>query len=504
MYAPPGAAAPDVGDLEVVSDGDRLHLFHLTLPNHDVIQHAVSDDGLTWRPLPPALRTGEPGDADDDQVWTMSVVRDPARDRWVMLYTALSSADGGTVQRIGMATSRDLVRWQKSPANPVAAPDPRWYEADPAGWGSVSFRDPKTLRVGDRWHATFDAREAGGPFLRRGCVGLLVSDDLETWRVEPPLFAPRRFWDLEVPQAFRLADDPADPGSDTGPWALTASVIEDRTQRYWLADRFRGPWRTPPDGGILAPRGHYAGRVTRWRGDLLLWCWHQPRLQDGWLSTPESVDWRPPRNPFGKHVAAPLALRPRPDGTLACHSFAGWDAYAGGAPAPLPAPARTLFHDRPAAGPWHLAAPDGTDLLAGDASFGDVLAEGTLHLAAPVGGLGFRLDADGGGYFVEIRSRERQALLLKWLPSPPPWLGGTVTRLRELQRGPLPPGWAEGDSLPFRLVVNGPSIEVSLAGEVVLADASGERAEGRLGIWADSGTVRAEGFRAAPMRRVGA
>ena len=73
MYTPRGQGLSELGDIEVVvGDDGRLHLFHLTLPNHDVVQHAVSDDGLHWEPLPNALHTGDPGDPDDDQIWTMS------------------------------------------------------------------------------------------------------------------------------------------------------------------------------------------------------------------------------------------------------------------------------------------------------------------------------------------------------------------------------------------------------------------------------------------------
>ncbi|MBA3414102.1 MAG: hypothetical protein H0U10_02615, partial [Chloroflexia bacterium] len=46
MYAPRGFGLSELGDIDVVATGDALHLFHLTLPNHDVVQHAVSDDGL--------------------------------------------------------------------------------------------------------------------------------------------------------------------------------------------------------------------------------------------------------------------------------------------------------------------------------------------------------------------------------------------------------------------------------------------------------------------------
>ncbi|MGI9254671.1 MAG: hypothetical protein ACR2J8_13085 [Thermomicrobiales bacterium] len=311
-YAP---GRSELGDIEVVAGDDgRLHLFHLTLPNHDVVQHAVSSDGLRWEPLEPAIRTGNPGDCDDDQIWTMSVTR--VDGQWRMLYTALSVADGGNVQKTGAAVSDDLLTWRKVSTKAVAEADQRWYEHDPSEWGSVSWRDPKPVQVEGHWYATVAGRAASGPLMRRGCVGLMESDDFTHWKAKPPLFSPWRYWDLECPQAFQIDEE----------WYLTAATMEDRRQRYWAAARFIGPWSVPLDGGIIAPGGHYAGRVSRWRGADYLWCWHQQRLPEGWMSDSRRIDWMSIRNPFGKTLAPPLMLLPdhHEHGRLVRKSCPGW------------------------------------------------------------------------------------------------------------------------------------------------------------------------------------
>lgn len=489
MYPPPPFS--ELGDIEVVADGDgRLHLFHLTLPNHDVVQHAVSDDGLRWTMLPPALRTGDPGAPDDDQIWTMGIARDDERGRWLMLYTTLARTDGGRVQRTGLAVSDDLVHWEKSPANPVASADPRWYESEPATWGSVSWRDPKPLRAEGRWLATVAARENAGPLMRRGCVGLISSDDGERWDALPPLFAPRRFWDLECPQAFPVGDR----------WHLTAAIMEDRRQRYWTAPAFSGPYETPPDGGIIAPAGHYAGRVSRWCDRDLLWCWHQPRLAEGWTTTPRTIDWTPIRNPFGKTLAPPLELSLRSDGSLARSTFAGWVAYAGDLAPAVPAPT-TRFHANPADG-WRLDAAGGRmDLLAAAEPVGDARITGNLRLAARHGSLAFRLDDEGGGYEIALRPGSPAVELRKWLPTADARDGDRWYRVETLQREEAHRSVPSGEPIPFALLMVGPYLEFSLFGEVVLATFSGERQAGPWGIWAESGTVAADGLAVAPMRR---
>ncbi len=38
-----------IGDIDVVFHDGLYHLFHLVLPNHDYIAHAVSTNGINWR-----------------------------------------------------------------------------------------------------------------------------------------------------------------------------------------------------------------------------------------------------------------------------------------------------------------------------------------------------------------------------------------------------------------------------------------------------------------------
>jgi beta-fructofuranosidase len=479
MYAPRGFGLSEVGDVEVFPDGDRLHLYHLTLPNHDTVQHVVSDDGLAWSQLPDALHTGDPGECDDDMIWTMSVTeRDGV---YHMLYTALARAENGQVQRTALATSTDLIHWTKSRRNPVGQADPRWYEAATEGAVWVSWRDPKPILVGDTFFAAVCAREGSGPVMRRGCIGLLASRDLTTWEPRPPLFAPRRYWDLECPQVFVV----------DGAYYAMAATMEDRTQRYWAAPAFDGPYDVPADGGILVPRGHYAGRVCVWRGQTLYFCWHKA-----------DYDWPGFRNPTGKFVPAPLVLFRRPDGSLGRKSFPGWEKYRVGSSTRPIQPSASLFHRSEVDGtrPWQVDATGKMDVAATAEVVSDVMAEGTLTIDARTGGLGFRLDDDGGGYFVDLRAGSDEVVLKKWLPIRTDADDRDWFTYVELQRGTLTRAVRPGDAIPFRLLLVGPYIECSFYGEVAIATASAQRTTGRLGIWAESGTARASDLTCSEMR----
>lgn len=77
-----------MGDVDVVWHDGVYHLFHLILPNHVFIAHAVSCDGINWERTDNALFIGNPGTWDDLMLWTMHVSADPHHaETWRMFYT---------------------------------------------------------------------------------------------------------------------------------------------------------------------------------------------------------------------------------------------------------------------------------------------------------------------------------------------------------------------------------------------------------------------------------
>ena len=305
------------------------------------------------------------------------------------------------------------------------------------------------------------------------------------WEVRPPLFAPRLYYDLECPQVFTI----------DGRSYLTAAIMEDRTQRYWSSEQFHGPYRTPPGGNLLAPLGHYAGRVCAWRGQHLYFCWHRG-----------ANDWAGIRNPYGKFVVAPLVLEPAADGRLVRRSFPGWEAYRAAPLAPLSAAGATTLcspSDAAAVGGWTVDAPGGFEILAAAGEAGDACLSGTIVLDAAAGGLACRLDGDATGYFLRLTPGSAEVVLTKWLPGgrPEEVVGFPWFNYVDVQRGGLDRPLPRGAAIPFQLLAVGPYIELSLWGEVVIAAVTGERRQGRLGVWAEDGRVTLGEPLVAPMRQ---
>ena len=111
------------------------------------------------------------------------------------------------MQRIGLATSDDLVHWYKHPANPVLEADPGGTRCSGMAAGTTSpgethgsFGRPED----DLFHVLITARSPLGEPDGAGVLGHARSRDLVDWEVLPPLTEPGEFAQVEVPQLVRL------------------------------------------------------------------------------------------------------------------------------------------------------------------------------------------------------------------------------------------------------------------------------------------------------------
>ena len=254
-------AASWVWDFWLADDGERFHLFFLKASRalHDpdrrhwraTVGHAVSTDLVSWTEVADALVPSDGPAFDDLATWTGSVLRGPDG-RWRMFYTGVDRAGQGLIQRIGSAVSDDLITWHRVSNEPLAEPDPQWYERlDSGQWPDEAWRDPWVFPDPDGagWHMLITARANNGSSHERGVVGYATSADLENWTVQPPLSLPGAgFGQLEVLQVAtiegrsvllfscataELSDERQGPG---GIWAVT---VDKPTGPYDVADAYR-------------------------------------------------------------------------------------------------------------------------------------------------------------------------------------------------------------------------------------------------------------------------
>ncbi len=257
MYSGSGFNDWEIGDITIIKHNSAYHLFHLIIPNHDYIAHAVSSDCISWKRVKNALFVGHPGEWDDDMLWTMHVCE--KNGKFEMYYTGLQRKDRGVVSRIGYAESKDLMDWEKT-QNKIYPIEPKgiYYETatmNPRTW--LSFRDPFKFEHNGEVYLLLGARTVHGPVSRRGCVGLVkITND--AFELMPPLFCPRVYDDIECPCVFRFH----------GRYYLIGSIRDDIKVRYWFAPEFFGEYHSF-HADVILPQGNYAARVLQ-EGDHLL------------------------------------------------------------------------------------------------------------------------------------------------------------------------------------------------------------------------------------------
>jgi len=200
-----------VWDSWYIKENDVYHAFYLTASRglldperrhrNPSVGHAISRDLVNWEVLPDALCPGDSPAWDSWTTWTGSVVLGDDG-LWWMFYTGSSREDGGDVQRIGAATSTDLIVWEKHPDNPLVEADSRWYETLEGGnWHDQAWRDPWVFKRDDEWQMLITARRNEGEKFQRGTIGLATSKDLNSWQVKPPIgLTDSQFGQLEVLQ----------------------------------------------------------------------------------------------------------------------------------------------------------------------------------------------------------------------------------------------------------------------------------------------------------------
>lgn len=469
MYTGSGFRAFEVGDVDVLWHDGLFHLFHLVLPNHDYIAHAVSEDGLTWRRVNNALFISDPGAFDDDMLWTMHVSPDPHGDGWRMFYTGLCLAEHGRIQRVGIARSHDLYRWEKVSSEhlPIEAPNSVYEHSADEGREWVSFRDPFFIEYDGKGYLLVTARVDSGPAIRRGAVALGEEVRSDSFEFREPLFHPGRYDDVEVPSVFEL----------NGRYYLLGSIREDRKVHYWYSDDFFGPYRNYSDN-VLMPQGNYAARVCQDMNDdrKLVWSFffrNGELLEDHLLPPPKEIVVE--------------------DGHLRLRSYRGFDSAVTGSV--------DVEDLKP---PDHLLGnPGGTCEDNGDGcrmrtdsgfeafllrgEYRDYRLSGTLHVEND-GKLGLimHIDEDGDGYYISLDPVKAIAQIRYWSSRP----GGTVDEAFEYRQLQAAFQVTKQGPIPFLLISFGTYIELSVHGNVILALSDDRRQEGRVGFYVESAQVR--------------
>ena len=252
----------------------EYHVFFQYNPHEPVARlihwgHAVSRDLVHWEMLPIALAP-TPGGPDKDGCWTGCCVEKDGL--FHILYTGVHP------QVQCLATSDDLITWEKYPGNPVIS-------TRPEGFGDC-WRDPCAWREGDRWLMLLgsEIKDVGGAAL------LYRSSDLIRWEYLHPLcVGDKDVFMFECPDFFPLGDR----------HVLLASC----GATHWHTGRYNEHKFTMGTHGIVDGGNFYAAKtLLDDKGRRILWGWitegrsQEEQVAAGWsgvLSLPRVVSILP-------------------------------------------------------------------------------------------------------------------------------------------------------------------------------------------------------------------
>lgn len=463
MYSGGGFSDWEIGDITVIIHNGIYHLFHLIIPNHDYIAHAVSRDGISWKRINNALFVGHPGEWDDDMLWTMHVCK--VNGKFEMYYTGLQRKDKGVVSRIGYAESSDLVEWQKKGKDlfPIE-PKGIFYETmqtNPRTW--LSFRDPFRYEYEGEVYLLIDTRVLSGPVSRRGCVGLvkITNDRME---LMPPLLNSMVYDDVECPCVFEL----------DGRHYLLGSIREDIKVRYWFADTFLAEYRSFHND-VLLPQGNYAARIVPDGDHLLVYNFFYA---------------------FGKIDALRVLPPPKElctdgEGRLQLRSYYRWEKmvmriinqHEYSKPVSLFQNPTASFAEKE--NRWICGSRSGYEIFCFPKPAHSFIWEGSLSMEG-TGKFGIvtDMDANANGYFISFNVRNSHVQIRAWGFNPDNTRQNFI--FNDIQAGFFA---TESEIIRFRLIRYGHYIELAIEGIVILTLMDYTYTHEYIGLYTSSSTI---------------
>ncbi len=469
MYSGYGFRDFEIGDVNVIKHGGKYHLFHLTLPNHAYIAHAVSEDGLKWQRVKNAIFISDPRAWDDDMLWTMHVSPNPYKPgAWRMFYTGLCMGERSRIQRIGLALSDDLFNWEKVKTTPypLEIPGEHYEHSLDEGRHWVSFRDPFCYIENGKVYLVAAARVNKGPVIRRGCVAFIKELKENNFEFHPPLFQPMHYDDVEVPNIFKLKDR----------YYLLGSIREDVKVHYWWADKLEGPYKNYADN-VLMPQGNYAARVSQEENEYLVWNFFYKGLTTK-----------------GRHLMAPpKELVVDGNGELRLKSFRGFDQLSSqNKNLDELIPLKTLFENENAS----YETEESVIKIFCDSGFEAFLLKDKIKNFKLTGefnlegygkyGLVFRINDEGDGYYLSLDFLKGLVQIRAWGRRP----HGVVEEAFEYEQLQSAHYVPNKGTHTFSLIAYEQYIEFSLNGYVLLSLADDRYGSGRAGFYVENATMR--------------
>ena len=226
-----------------VGDG-RFYCFYEaeSASGQEQVGLAVSTDLLKWTKSEgnPVLRAGPPG------TWDHRAAKLPVVAKHGGTYVMLYTGKDGRGAAIGLATSKDLLHWDKAASNPA-------IQGRPGKWDPLITTCPAIVQRNGVYHAIYRGMTG---FYSDQKLGLLTSRDLLHWtRRDEPLAG------LDGVYSFAVCNQPAD--------GTYFALAQQRPRKYAYLSEDLSHWRRGPmlvfsAGGIETPSQPILVNGTYW------------------------------------------------------------------------------------------------------------------------------------------------------------------------------------------------------------------------------------------------
>jgi beta-fructofuranosidase len=444
-----------------------FHIFYLLnhrdQDNHGIGSawaHAVTADCVHFEDKGISLAKGD-FNSQDMKIGTGSVITDD-KGLHHIYYTGINPyfrKPGKKANGIMHAVSDDLYSWRKANED-ILFPDESVYE-------SHDWRDPFVYRD-DRsgeYKMLLAARTREGPVFARGCIGLMVSRDLQCWRAAEPFYAPARYFCHECPDFFKLGD-----------WYyLVYSEFSAKIgTRYALSRNPNGPW-IEPENNFFDNGAFYAAKTVSDGKRRFIFGWNPTRERES-----DEGEWQ-----WGGCLTTHELVQNR-DGTLGVNMVPEAEQFFN---RDVPHGLDTV--DPATTGTITIESLYGQSLKLGDSTPDTYMISFQMKLDGPGrGGILLRMSERGNsGYQVVFDPRDKKLRFRKlhrdnWKPS---YMLELDTRLHI----------SEARWMEIRIVVDGTALVVYCGNRTAMSARMYDNMRGKLGLFADGVRAAFKNFRVA-------
>lgn len=197
-----------------------FHLFYLNAPKkfrennqhhfHSKVGYCKTSDFKKFENISDNVFSASDDGWDNTSIWSGCIIYHQGL--FKMFYTSRTQEeDDGLTQKIGLATSHNLIDWKRLKM-PVSVADPLWYKTKTDKNSSVihAWRDPFVFQSKEdgKYYMLVTAQSIKYKPGFNGCIALLQAqnDTLISWKTLEPLFDTGRFAEVELPQIIQDKD----------------------------------------------------------------------------------------------------------------------------------------------------------------------------------------------------------------------------------------------------------------------------------------------------------